>query len=97
MKAILADPSPAVASSDVGAGGKILMVPEEAADRFPAASTEYVLYVPDAKPVAAKFVSLLAVEIVALFQAVSAAPVMLARFVTVIALLTKYMVPVSEL
>jgi hypothetical protein len=43
VKAILAELSPAVAISVVGAGGKILMVPEEAADRFPAASTEYVL------------------------------------------------------
>ena len=35
---MLADPSPAVATSDVGAGGRMLIVPVEAADRFPAAS-----------------------------------------------------------
>jgi hypothetical protein len=43
VKAILAEPSPAVAISVVGAGGKTMIVPEAAADRFPAASTEYVL------------------------------------------------------
>ena len=64
-------------------------MPEEAADRFPEASTAYVLYVPEAKPVAAKFVLVLADVTSTLFQAVSAAPVILAKFVTVIALLTK--------
>jgi hypothetical protein len=42
-------------------------------------------------------VLVLAAAMLALFQAESAAPVMLAKFVTVIALLTKYAVPISEL
>jgi hypothetical protein len=64
-------------------------------DRFPAASTTYNLYVPATKPAVDIAVSVFAVAIVTELKLLSAAPVILARFVTVTVSLTKYAVPVS--
>jgi hypothetical protein len=61
----------------------------ETADKLPAASTVYRRYVPGVSPVAARLVDVFAVDISTLFHEESAAPVILARLFTVIALFTK--------
>jgi len=66
----------------VGLEESMVTVLAEAADKLPATSTAYALYVPSISPVAAKDVAVLILEIVTLFHVLSAALVMLARLET---------------
>jgi len=66
-------------------------------ERLPEESTAYALYVPETRPVAASEVSVFVALIVTEFQEFPEAPVMLARFVTVTVVFTRYAVPVSVL
>ena len=61
----------------------------DAADRLPAASSVYALYVPSSKPVAARLVDMPATSIATWFHKLSAAVVMLAWVVTVRLVLTR--------
>jgi len=85
------------ASVTVGAVESIVTLFEDATDRLSSASTAYALYVPSASPAAEMLVAVFAATIDTWFQAESAADVMLALFVTVTLVLTKYAVPVSVL
>ena len=66
----------------VGIMESMVTVLAEAADKLPATSTAYALYVPSISPVAAKDVAVLILEIVTLFHVLSAALVMLVRLET---------------
>jgi hypothetical protein len=79
-------PVDAAVGADATATVTVLVDTEE---RFPATSTTYNLYVPATKPSVDIAVSVFAVAIVTELKLLSAAPVILARFVTVTVSFTK--------
>ena len=88
---MLSTPELEVKDKEETVGAVVSRVAElvETNDKFPAASVVYNLYVPSTKPAALMFVSVSAVVIAAEFHEVSAAPVMFARFATVMLLRTR--------
>ena len=83
------DDDEATESVAVGEVSSTVTVPDDAADNTPRASLAYALYVPSSSPVAARFVLVAADVMVTWFHNEPAAPVMLARFVTLTEVFTK--------
>ena len=73
----------------VGVLGVMVTVPDDAAEKFPVASTENALYKPGTSPKVAKLVGLFAVAIETLFHSVPSAAVIVAVSLGVILVLTR--------